>query len=94
MKDSGSYANPINSSFQKFRTTRVNRPPGNWSETAAYGRLVSSTLRDGITIPVASSPNAIHPARAEDWRVGTCLALLLARGCGLGPVHTSAVHRG
>ena len=22
MKDSGSYANPINSSFQKFRTTR------------------------------------------------------------------------
>ena len=51
MKDPGSYANPINSSFQKFRTTRV---VGRISPALAPRRVVVEGDLDAVGV-VASS---------------------------------------
>ena len=54
MKDPGSYANPINSSFQKFRTTS----PGTVKITSKVGRCSEPVAPMAFANPLDSSPKS------------------------------------
>ena len=59
MKDSGSYANPINSSFQKFRTTRADGQFAVRSDNGFYTYAVVPARRNldvYLQSPSASTP--------------------------------------
>ena len=85
MKDPGSYANPVNSSFQKFRTTRTlamvdqghNRGGQTWSPAAHLQGPSQAALFDiGGAMPVPVPARQVLPGFG-DRRPGRTPALFL-----------------